>query len=298
MNEKLDLRQRNKATRKVLWITFFLNLLVAMAKSLIGLISGSVSMIADGVHSLFDSFGNVVGLAAVSFAGKPADRTHPYGHGKFETYGSLIIGILLLFAAFGVGSTAVSKLVSQNYSAQISYLSFIIMVLTLAVNVFVAVYERRSGHKYNSELLIADASHTLSDALVSIGVIFGLILVAVGFPMADPIAALIVTVVILLTAFDVFKSAFATFTDKARLPDDIVEKIALSFPSAILVHKIRSRGREGEIYADLHIVVDPNLPVEKAHNLAHDVERAIEQEFDNVVEVLVHIEPGENLANK
>ena len=159
-----------RQVERVLWIVLVLNLVVAASKYFYGLASGSASMQADGIHSVFDSLGNVIGLVGISLAARPADAGHPYGHSKFETYGSLAIGVLLLFAAFEVGSSAVEKLVAGTYTAQVTPVSFIVMVGTLVVNLFVTLYERRAGKRLKSEILAADAAHTLSDAFVSIGV--------------------------------------------------------------------------------------------------------------------------------
>ena len=109
-----------RQVERVLWIVLVLNLVVAASKYFYGLASGSASMQADGIHSVFDSLGNVIGLVGISLAARPADAGHPYGHSKFETYGSLAIGVLLLFAAFEVGSSAVEKLVAGTYTAQVT----------------------------------------------------------------------------------------------------------------------------------------------------------------------------------
>ena len=154
-------------------------------------------------------------------------------------------------------------------------------------------YERRCAKRLKSEVLAADANHTLSDALVSIGVIVGLAAVALGFPMADPIMALVVTVAILATAYDVFKHALATLSDHARIPDKDVRAVAMGVPGVQDAHHIRTRGTEGEVYADLHVLVAPGMTVVEAHELSERVERAIMQRFPNVIEVLVHIEPND-----
>ena len=164
---------------------------------------------------------------------------------------------------------------------------------TLAVNIGVTTYERRCAKRLKSEVLAADANHTLSDALVSIGVIVGLAAVALGFPMADPIMALVVTVAILATAYDVFKHALATLSDHARIPDKDVRAVAMGVPGVQDAHHIRTRGTEGEVYADLHVLVAPGMTVGEAHELSERVERAIMQRFPNVIEVLVHIEPND-----
>ena len=250
-------------------------------------------MQADGIHSVFDSAGNVVGLVGISLAARPADAGHPYGHAKFETYASLVIGVLLLLAAFEVGSSAAAKLAAGSYTAEVGPMSFVVMAGTLAVNLGVTVYERRFAKRLKSEVLAADANHTLSDALVSVGVIAGLAAVALGFPMADPIMALVVTAAILATAYDVFKHALATLSDRARIPEGDLRAAALAVPGVRGVHRIRTRGTEGEVYADLHVLVDPSMTVADAHRLADEVEADIKERFANVIEVLVHIEPND-----
>ncbi|MEG0302056.1 MAG: cation diffusion facilitator family transporter [Gordonibacter sp.] len=284
---------RTHEIRRVLWIILFLNLAVAAAKYFYGLTTGSASMQADGIHSVFDSAGNVVGLVGIAIASRPADESHPYGHAKFETYASLVIGVLLLLAAFEVGSSAITKLSSGNYTAEVGPLSFVVMIATLAVNLGVTTYERRYAKRLKSEVLAADANHTLSDALVSIGVIVGLVAVVLGFPMADPLMALVVTVAILFTAYDVFRHALATLSDRARIPEEDVRTAALTVPGVRGAHQVRTRGTEGEVYVDLHALVAPEMTVGEAHQLADEVERAVEKSFPNVIETLVHIEPDD-----
>lgn len=280
-----------RQVERVLWIVLLLNMAVAAAKFFYGLASGSASMQADGIHSVFDSLGNVIGLIGIAVAARPADAEHPYGHSKFETYGSLAIGVLLLVAAFEVGSSAVAKLVSQSYTAQVTPVSFIVMVGTLAVNLGVTLYERRAGRRLHSEILAADAAHTLSDAFVSIGVIAGLAFVAMGFPVADPLMALLVTVAILISAAGVFRTGLRTLSDHARIPSAEVVALSEAVPGVRQVHAVRTRGTEAEVYCDLHVLVDPQMTVLAAHDLGDEVERAVQAAFPSVKEVLVHIEP-------
>ena len=247
---------RMRSIRRVLWAILFLNLAVAAAKYFYGLASGSASMQADGIHSVFDSAGNVVGLVGIALAARPADEGHPYGHAKFETYASLVIGVLLLLAAFEVGSGAVGRLATGTFTASVTPASFVVMVGTLCVHV-------------------------------------GVTLVSLGFPAADPVMALVVTAAILVTAFDVFKHALATLSDKARIPEEDLRATALEVEGVRDVHRIRTRGTEGEVYADLHVLVAPEMTVGKAHRLADAVEAAVQRRFPNVIEVLVHIEPDD-----
>ena len=292
MNESYQ-TPRIARVRHVLAMVLVLNLAVALAKFFYGVATNSNSMQADGIHSIFDSLGNVVGLVGITLALRPADEDHPYGHFKFETYASMVIGVLLILAAIEVGSSAVLALMSGVHNAQVTVVSYVVMVGTLCVNVGVTTFERREGKRLNSDILLADASHTLSDAMVSVGVIIGLVLIQLGFPIADSVMALIVMVAILYTAFDVFRSAFQTLSDKARIPEEEVRKVAESIPGVQNAHRIRTRGTQGDVYADLHILVDPNMTVAVSHELADRIESEIVHKFPQVKDILVHIEPDD-----
>ena len=282
---------RNENVRRVMWIVLFLNLVVAFAKIVTGHVFNSASVQADGIHSVFDAASNIVGLLGLFVAARPADASHPYGHGKYEAFASTFIGVLLLVAAFEVGFSAVNSLLSGEHGVQTSAVSFVVMVVTIVVNIGVTTYERKMGKKYNSALLGADAKHTLSDVLVSASVIIGLVFVAVGFPVADSIAALVVCVAILAAAVSVFKEVHDTFSDESRIEAAAIAAVVNDLPDVRSCHHIRTRGMEGEVYADLHVLVDPEMSILKAHEVADEVERCIQQAFPQVQEVLVHLEP-------
>jgi cation diffusion facilitator family transporter len=283
--------QRIRSIKRVLWIILFLNLAVALAKIVWGTISRSSAMQADGFHSIFDGASNVVGLVGMALASRPADDDHPYGHGKYETYASAIIGAMLLLAAYRIGTEAIGSLTRQVVPPTVDAISFAVMLGTLTVNVFVTLWERRVGHKLGSSILVADASHTGSDVLVSLGVIVSLVLVKMGFPLADPIVALLVCVAIVYTAWGVFRQASATLSDSARIPPADVCAVALRVPGVMGCHTIRTRGSEAEVYVDLHVQVDPESSVAAGHRVVENVEREVAESFSQVVDVIAHLEP-------
>lgn len=283
--------RRVGAIKRMLWIILFLNFGVALAKLFWGMASGSAAMQADGFHSLFDGTSNVIGLVGMGFAGRPADADHPYGHSKFETYASAIIGAMLLFAAYRIGSEAIAGLLHNAPPPNVGTMSFVVMIGTLGVNLGVTMWERAVGRKLGSAILVADASHTGSDVLVSVGVIVSLVLVKIGFPKADPIVALLVTVAIVYTAWGVFKQASATLSDSARIPVSDIGQVALGVPGVLGCHSIRTRGSEAEVLVDLHIQVDPNVTVARGHDIAEQVERALADHYSVVVDVIAHLEP-------
>jgi cation diffusion facilitator family transporter len=282
---------RTRKIRQTLWIILALNLGVSFAKMAWGFISGSVAMQADGFHSLFDGASNVVGLIGIYLAARPADADHPYGHGKYESYASAVIGAMLALVAYNVGSNAIRELMALSAEPEVSFMSFAIMLGTLIVNIGVTMYERAVGRKLCSEILIADSSHTASDVFVSLGVILGLVAIKLGFPTADPIVAIAVSGAIVWAAWGVFKKANETLSDRARIPPSLVCAVAQSIPEVLGCHHIRTRGSEAEIYVDLHIQVDPSMKVEEGHAVAERVERAICEQLGAVVDVIAHLEP-------
>lgn len=282
---------RARVVKRVLWIVLALNTLVAVAKLAYGVVSGSVAMQADGFHSLFDGVSNVVGIIGISFAARPADRDHPYGHGKYETYASAAIGGMLVLAAWRVGTAAWAQLFGNAETARVGAVSFAVMFGTLAVNLIVTVWERREGRRLSSGILIADASHTASDVAVSLGVIVGLVAVRAGYPIADPLIALLVAGVIGWTAFGVLRRAAETLSDRARLPVEDVCGAVLGVPGVLGCHSIRTRGSMAEVYVDLHVQVAGDLSVQEGHTIAEEAERALARTFSQVADVIVHLEP-------
>ncbi len=283
---------RYRSIRNILWVVLALNLAVALAKLVYGMISHSAAMEADGFHSLFDGASNIIGLVGMWFAARPADEDHPYGHGKYETFAAALIGILLIFAGYSVGRGALDSLFGRGAPTEVTTISFAIMLGTLAVNILVTTWERRAGKRLGSEVLVADASHTLSDVLVSIGVIVSLVIVRLGWEQADGIVALIVAAVILRTAWAVLRGALHTLGDAARLPAEELAAVANSVAGVVSCHGVRTRGPESHVYVDLHVQVAPGTTVERGHEIAHAVEGSLRRSYGQITDVVVHLEPA------
>ena len=283
--------RRRSAIQRVLWVVLGLNLVVALAKWWYGTRTGSMSMRADGIASLFDTASNLVGIAGMAIASRPADDNHPYGHAKFETYASAAIGIMLLVAAGNVARDAWSALRGEVAAPVVDAGSYVVMLGTLLVNVGVSHYERTRGRELRSEVLVADALHTMSDALVSVSVVVALVLVQLGMPAADPLCSAVVAVAILHSAWEVFRQANRTLSDEARIAPEQIEEVVMGVPGVRGCHRVRTRGTEGEVYLDLHVLVDPRMPILEAHAVGERVERELGERFGQVVEVMVHLEP-------
>lgn len=280
-----------KKVKQVLWIILVANFVVSFAKIIIGISIKSTSMTADGFHSFSDGASNIVGIIGVSMASKPEDKKHPYGHKKFEIIASMFIGAMLLVMAFKIISDAILRF-TNPVMPSITNESLLALIGTLIINIFVCTYEYNIGNKLNSHILVSDSIHTRSDILVSIGVLFSLIGIKFGLPpVIDPIASLIVAGVILLSSYEIFKSATSILVDSAIVDDRDIENIIKNIDIVRGVHNIRSRGSENDIYIDMHILVNPNISVEDSHKLAHDIEVKIKEEINENAQVIIHIEP-------
>jgi cation diffusion facilitator family transporter len=165
---------------------------------------------------------------------------------------------------------------------------------TLAVNVLVAVYEHRRGKQLGSAFLIADAAHTASDVFVTIGVIVALALSKMGVARADAVAALVVMVVIARVAWNILYANIGVLVDRAMIPWERVRDTAMSVQGVEGCHRVRSRGIEGAVQLDLHLLVDGDLPLRDAHGISHAVENKLRAAFPEVVDVTIHIEPADD----
>ena len=283
-------QDRASEIRRVLLVILVLNWGVAALKLGYGAWSKTLSMVADGFHSLLDGSANIIGLVAMTVAIQPADRSHPYGHRKFESFAALGISFLLLLAAYEIGEGAIRRWRGGTIP-QVTMMSFIVMVITMGVNLFVSVYETKVGKRLQSEILVADALHTRSDLYASLAVLASLIAVKFGYPFLDPIAALLIIPLIGRAGIRIIGQSLYVLTDTSRLPPATVEKVALEVQGVRECHAVRSRGFPDAIYMDLHILVDPHLTVAEAHEIAHQVERDITERFPGVADLVVHVEP-------
>lgn len=279
------------AVRRVLGWTLVLNVIVSAAKIVVGTLSGSLSMVADGYHSLTDGMNNVVGLVVTSFAYKPPDAGHPYGHRKFETAATLFIGLALLTVSYHVVEQALSQVKSQH-AAVVGALNWIVMGVTLLVNIFVAWFERREGRRLASAYLIADAAHTRSDIYVTLGVAVSFAGTRAGLPWMDGLVAAGIAAFIAYLAVQILIGSFNTLTDRAVLPAPSLEAVVLGVAGVRDCRDIRTRGGEGAVYVDLTVHVDGDMRLQAAHDVADRIEAALQAAHPEIVDVVVHLEPA------
>ena len=284
---------RYRQIRNILFIILALNWAVAIAKILYGHFTGSLAMFADGFHSLSDGSSNIIGLIGISVAARPRDVGHPYGHRKYETLASMAIAVALFLIAFNLMKESAHRFVHRELEIPIANLgSFAVMLATLGINIGVMRYEFRRGKELKSDLLVADSMHTGSDILASVSVIVSLICIRLGFSIVDVVAGFIIALLICYVGADILKRSSRVLTDYAPIGSQDICTVLSEMKEIIGCHRIRARGRSDDIHVDLHITVDKNMTVAKAHSLSTAIEKKIRERFPGVTDVMVHIEPA------
>lgn len=269
-----------------------LNLLVAAGKLVVGSLVGALSLVADGVHSLLDASSNVVGLVGIKLAGKPPDAEHPYGHRRFETMASVVIGLLIAAGLIEILRRVWNGIRGEHEVPEVSWPSIAFVVLTIAVNAFISRYETKRGKELNSSILLADAGHTYSDALAASAVLVGFIAVMLGAGWADLAAAVVVAVFIARTAWKILSDNLGVLADHVVLDPDDIRAVVSGVAGVRHCHRIRSRGHRDHVHVDLHVHLDPELPLRDAHEKTHEVMRAVRAAFPEVKDVVIHTEPA------
>jgi cation diffusion facilitator family transporter len=273
--------------RKVLLIEGSVNALITVSKMTVGLMTGSSAVIADAVHSLTDMANNIFAWLAVKIAESPADSSHPYGHQKFEQLAVFALASLLTIVAFEVIVNAVERF---GQPVEQSMLGLVILISSLLINIGLTLWEGHWAKRLDSEILHADATHTLSDVLTSAVVIIGWQLAARGYYWIDTVFALIVSGIIFYLAFKLFQRAIPVLVDQSRYPPEELKAAVNDIPAVITVGNIRSRDTGKGQVADVTLTVSASLSTLESHQIADKVESVLADKFD-IQDVVVHIEP-------
>ena len=285
-----DASLRAQDIRVVLLRVLALNLLVAGAKLIYGIATGAISMVADGIHSAMDSSSNVIGLVGTAVAARPPDPGHPYGHRKFEVIAALGITFLLFLACYEILTGAVERIMTGS-PPEVTAWSFAIMIGTIVINLFVTVYEQRRGRWLASPILIADSLHTRSDIYASLAVLVGLAGVKFGWPILDPVAAIVVVGLIARAGYRIVTSSLDVLADAVVYSPHEISATAMRVPGVLDCHDVRTRGLPDHVHLDFHLTIAPETPTSESHAIAHRVIEAIRQRFPGIQDVTPHVEP-------
>jgi cation diffusion facilitator family transporter len=282
---------RYREVSRILFRVLLLNVAVALAKIGFGYTSGAISILSDGFHSLTDAASNVTGLVGVRAASQPPDADHPYGHRKYETVAAAAVIVFLLIVLVEVLRNAFNRLMGRSMVPTITTASFIVMIGTVAVNVLVVWYESRAADRLASEVLLADAMQTRGDVWTSITVITALAGARLGWPMLDPVAALVVAGFIGHSGYEIARTTTGILSDRVVIADAELERIVMTVPGVLGCHHIRTRGSSDHVFLDLHVWMPADMRLTDAHNLSHIVKDRLMSRYPQIADAIIHIEP-------
>ena len=291
--------ERNKEIYKVTLVGGAVNVILLLFKFVAGIVGHSAAMVADAVHSLSDFVTDIIVLVFVHISGKPEDKDHEYGHGKYETLAMTIIGAALLLVAVGIVYSGLTKIFVWFQGGVLKapgMLALWAALLSVVLKEAVYHYSMAEARKLNSQAVEANAWHHRSDALSSIGTAIGIggaIFLGQRWAVLDPIASIIVGIFIIKVSVDLLRNGIGDLMEHS-LPDDVEDEIlrlAASVPGVVEPHELRTR-RIGNHYAiELHILMDGNITLCEAHDKASEVEDILRAHYGPETHIAVHVEP-------
>lgn len=275
--------------------TIIANLVLSALKLFAGIFAHSGAMLSDAVHSLSDVMSTLIVIAGVRLSGKASDDDHPYGHERLECVAAMLLAVMLCATGIGIGYAGVKQILAgiEGRLAVPGTLALIAAVVSIAVKEAMYWYTRHYAKKIDSGALMADAWHHRSDALSSVGSFAGILGARLGLPILDPIASLIICVLILKVSFDIFRDAVRKMMDESCDADTVekIRRLALEQNGVLGVDTLQTRKFGNRIYVDIEISANGSVPLSQSHSIAETVHDAVEAAFPAVKHCMVHVNP-------
>lgn len=293
-NEKVfDDKKRLEIANKVSFITLITNIVLAVIKVIAGVIANSNAMLADGVHTVSDVGTTVAVIIGMKFSTKPDDEEHPYGHEKIEAIIAKLLSAILFLTAIGIGYSGIKTIINGDYSRP-GILAVIAAVISIISKEIMYRYTVTAAEKINSGALKADAWHHRSDAFSSIGTLIGIGGAMLGFKILDPIASIVVCILIIKVAVSIYIQSVNQLIDRSADAETIknIKTNIINIDGVLNVDSIKTRMHGNKYYVDVEIVVDRDLTVGQGHEIAQNVHDSIEKNFEGVKHCMVHVNPN------
>ncbi|MDE6279184.1 MAG: cation diffusion facilitator family transporter [Paramuribaculum sp.] len=293
------MKTREKEIYTVTLIGSAVNVILIVLKFIAGIVGKSSAMVADAVHSLSDFISDAIVLVFVKIAGKPKDKTHAYGHGKFETLATVIIGLLLIGAGIGLMISGIESVIDSLNGKSLerpTMLALIVAIVSILSKEWLYHYTLKAGKKLDSQAVVANAWHHRSDAISSLGTLIGIsgaMFLGDRWRILDPIAAIVVSFLIIKSGYDIAKPCISELLE-ASLPEEKeneIVRLVMSVPGIKFVHNLRTRRIGNGIAVDLHAKMDGNLTLTEAHEKATAAENEIRRVFGDNSIINIHMEP-------
>lgn len=286
----------NQTAMRVSWVSIIVNLVLAAGKLAAGLIGKSSAMVSDAVHSASDVFSTVVVMIGIRLSGKEQDREHPYGHERMECVAAGILAIALAAVGIEIGLNGLRSLISGAYRTAETpgLMALIAAAVSIVVKEAMFWYTRGAAKRIRSSALMADAWHHRSDALSSIGALGGIGLARLGWPAGDCVASLLICLMILKAAFDIYRDSLNRMVDHSANDETVarIRQAVESVPGVVRIDDLKTRMFGNRLYVDIEIAADSTLMLSDAHAIAETVHNTVENSFDTVKHCMVHVNPA------
>ncbi len=289
-------QQRYKAVQKVTLIGSVVDLLLGVAKVVIGLLANSQALIADGVHSFSDLVTDFFVLYVARHSHKAPDEDHPYGHGRIETLATIALGATLVFVALGIAYDSIARLLQPELIVEPGVLALVVALVSVVAKEWIYHYTMRVAKAHRSDMLAANAWHSRTDAISSVVVAVGILGAMFGFIYMDAVAAVIVAVMVAKIGLKLVLASARELIDTALSPELIqeIEQLIAGVHGVKAVHMLRSRKSAGSAFVDVHLQVDPRISVSEGHQIGESVRYLLLQNIDVVEDVTIHIDPEDD----
>ncbi len=284
-------KERTHAISKVLGVSLFANLILGSLKVYYGRSSHSLAFVADGLHTYFDAASTVLGMISVHLSSDPPDEGHPYGHYKFETLSSLILSLVLCFAAYEVGSSAFSQLSGTSGIPHSDFRGVFLVILALTFSFSLARWQQKMARRLHSSFLRTDALHNMSDVFTSLGVLLTVAAAHFQLPKVDAWVSLGIAAYLIYLSLKLLVENAKPLVDASVIDPKSVESIAESIEGVIHCHHVRSRGEKGHYFLDLNLHLPGGITLYRAHEISHRVEAKLKEAIPGLVDVVIHTEP-------
>lgn len=292
-----------KEVKKVGLITIFWNALLSLGKIISGILAKSSSLISDGIHSLSDILSTIVVMIGAKLSRKPKDKKHPFGHERMESISTIILAFFLVLTAIFLSYKGVVDLINYfkgeailGHDKLLLYIGLGIAIASIVIKGIMFLYTRRVAKRINSEALMADSIHHLTDSISSFASLAGIIGLLLGQNLAilDPLASIIISLFILKVAYDIGKNAIKEVLDESA-PDKFVEAVlndVKNYPDVIRVNSLKTRMFAKRIYVEIEIAVNDTKTVKEGHDIALGIHDLLENKYKDIKHCMIHIDPA------
>ena len=286
---------REKVAMRISWYSIGVNVFLSVGKLAAGILGHSAAMVSDAIHSASDVFATFIVMAGIKVSGRASDDDHQYGHERLECVASIVLAVILVLTGLGIGYAGIDKIMNGDVvSLEIpTFLPLAAAVVSIVVKEAMYWYTRHYALMLESDALMADAWHHRSDSLSSIGSFVGILGARMGYPILDPIASVVICLMIMQAGYEIFTGAIDKMVDKAcsKEEEDSMRSKVAAIPGVNHIDLLRTRQFGSRIFVDVEVSADDDLTLLQSHQIAEEIHHSIEKDFPNVKHCMVHINP-------